>query len=82
MQAQYPITVQAIRSKGQKVRFYVYVPLPLAAAIGLEPGEEVQWTLLDRHTLQMQRQQSALLRATRAPGRRTAKRRPKPAPRR
>lgn len=55
MQAQYPITVQAIRSKGQKTRLYVYVPLPLAAAIGLEPGEEVQWTLLDRNTLQMKR---------------------------
>jgi len=53
MQAQYPITVQAIRSKGQKARFYVYVPLPLAAAIALEPGEKVQWTLLDRNTLQM-----------------------------
>jgi hypothetical protein len=34
---------------------YVYVPLPLAAAIGLEPGEKVQWTLLDRDTLQMKR---------------------------
>jgi len=55
MQAQYPITVQAIRSKGQKTRFYVYVPLPLAAAIGLESGEQVQWTLLDRNTLQMKR---------------------------
>ena len=82
MQAQYPITVQAIRSKGQKVRFYVYVPLPLAAAIGLEPGEEVQWTLLNRHTLQMQRQRPAPLRRTQAQGPRTAKRRPKPAPRR
>ena len=31
------------------------MPLPLAAAIGLEPGEQVQWTLLDRGTLQMKR---------------------------
>jgi len=52
---QYPITVQAIRSKGCNPRLYVYVPLPLAAAIGLEPGEQVQWTLLDRGTLQMKR---------------------------
>jgi len=51
----YPITVQAIRSKGCNPRLYVYVPLPLAAAIGLEPGEKVQWTLLDRATLQMKR---------------------------
>lgn len=65
MQAQYPITVQAIRSKGQKARFYVYVPLPLAAAIGLEPGEEVQWTLLDRNTLQMKRYRPTPLKAAR-----------------
>jgi hypothetical protein len=55
MQVQYPITVQAIRSKGCNPRLYVYVPLPLAAAIGLEPGEQVQWTLLDRDTLQVKR---------------------------
>jgi hypothetical protein len=47
--------VQAIRSKGCNPRLYVYVPLPLATAIGLEPGEKVQWTLLTRETLQMQR---------------------------
>ena len=47
--------MQAIRSKGCNPRLYVYVPLPLATAIGLEPGEKVQWTLLTRETLQMQR---------------------------
>jgi hypothetical protein len=47
--------VQAIRSKGCNPRLYVYVPLALAAAIGLEPGEQVQWTLLGRDTLQMKR---------------------------
>jgi hypothetical protein len=52
---QYPITVQAIRSKGCNPRLYVYVPLPLATAIGLEPGEKVQWTLITRETLQLQR---------------------------
>ena len=56
---QYPITVQAIRSKGCNPRLYVYVPLPLAAAINLEPGEQVQWTLLDRGTLQMKRADNA-----------------------
>jgi len=56
---QYPITVQAIRSKGCNPRLYVYVPLPLAAAINLEPGERVQWTLLDRGTLQMKRADNA-----------------------
>ena len=55
MQAQYPVKVQAIRSKGRTDRYYVFVPLPLAAAIGLEAGEEVQWSLTDRHTLLVQR---------------------------
>jgi hypothetical protein len=47
MQAIYPLKIQAIRSKGQQARLYVYFPLPLAAAIGLQAGEEVQWELLD-----------------------------------
>jgi hypothetical protein len=68
MQIQYPITVQAIRSKGCNPRLYVYVPLPLAAAIGLEPGEQVQWTLLDRGTLQMQRAESVAALPAKKPG--------------
>lgn len=55
MQAQYPVKVQAIRSKGRTDRFYVFIPLPLAAAIGLMPGEEFQWSLTDRHTLSVHR---------------------------
>ena len=55
MQAKYPVKVQAIRSKGRTDRFYVFVPLPLAAAISLEAGESVQWMLTDRDTLSVQR---------------------------
>jgi hypothetical protein len=55
MQAQYPVKVQAIRSKGRTDRFYVFIPLPLAAAIGLEAGEEFQWSLSDRQTLAVRR---------------------------
>ena len=40
MQTKYPLKIQAIRSKNQQARLYVYFPLPLAAAIGLEAGEE------------------------------------------
>ena len=43
------------RSKGQKPRLYVSFPLSLAAAIGLEPGEEVRWELLDRGELHIRR---------------------------
>jgi hypothetical protein len=56
-QAIYPLKVQAIRSKGQQARLYVYFPLPLAAAIGLEAGEAVQWELLDRGELHLVRSQ-------------------------
>ena len=55
MQAKYPVKVQAIRSKGRTDRYYVFVPLPLAAAIDLEAGEEVQWKLTDRDTLSVRR---------------------------
>ena len=51
----YPLKIQAIRSQGQQPRLYVSFPLALAAAIGLEPGEEVQWELLDRGELHLVR---------------------------
>ena len=49
----YPIKVQAIRSKGQALRMYVTFPQALAAAIALEPGDTVQWELLDRGALHL-----------------------------
>ena len=55
MQAKYPVKVQAIRSKGRTDRFYVFIPLPLAAAIGLEAGEKFQWSLSDLDTLAVRR---------------------------
>ena len=54
-QTKYPLKVQAIRPKGQKPKLYVYFPIHLAAAIGLEPGEEVEWELLDRGELHLVR---------------------------
>ena len=55
MQTSYPLRIQAIRSRGQNPRLYVSFPLALAAAIGLEPGDEVQWELLDRGELHLVR---------------------------
>lgn len=51
----YALRIQAIRSKGQNLRFYVYLPLPLAAALGVEGGEAVAWELLDRRELRLVR---------------------------
>ncbi len=53
MQAKYSIKVQVIRSRKQAPRFYVNMPLPLAAALDLEAGEEVQWQLLGRQELRL-----------------------------
>jgi len=57
--------VQAIRSRGQQPRLYVSFPLALAAAIDLEPGETVQWELLDRRDLHLVRVEVPLSRARR-----------------
>ena len=53
--ASYPLRIQAINSKGQNKRFFVYIPMPLAAALGVEKGEEVSWELLDRNELHLVR---------------------------
>jgi hypothetical protein len=55
MQAEYVMKVQVIRSKRRPPRFFVNVPLPLAAALDLAAGEEVQWQLLDRSDLRLKR---------------------------
>ena len=51
----YSLKVQAIRPQGQTPKLYVYFPIPLAAAIGLQPGEEVEWELLSRGELRLVR---------------------------
>ena len=53
--AQYVMKVQVIRSKRRPPRFFVNVPLPLAAALDMAAGEEVQWQLLDRSDLRLKR---------------------------
>ena len=65
MPAKYVIKVQIVRSKAQAPRFHVNFPLPLAAAIGLQAGEEVEWELLDRGELHLVRPQAAPPRAQR-----------------
>ena len=59
MSTSFPLRVQAIRSRGQKPRLFITFPLALAAAIGLEPGEEVQWELLERGELHLVRPKAA-----------------------
>ena len=55
MQAEYVMKVQVIRSQRRPPRFFVNVPLPLAAALDLTAGEQVQWQLLARSDLRLLR---------------------------
>lgn len=58
MQAEYVMKVQVIKSRKQPPRFYVNVPLPLAAALDLQASEPVQWQLLGRSDLRLVRLQA------------------------
>ncbi len=60
MPAEYSIKVQVIRARKQAARFYVNLPLPLAAALGLEAGEPVQWQLPGKSELRLVRLSSSL----------------------
>jgi hypothetical protein len=62
--------VQVIRSRKQSPRFYVNLPLPLAAALELEAGEAVRWQLISRRELR-------LWRVAAPPAPRPARRRPR-----
>ena len=55
LSAQYVMKVQVIRSKRRPPRFFVNLPLPLAAALDVAAGEAVQWQLLDRSDLRLKR---------------------------
>ena len=55
MQAEYVMKVQVIKSRKQPPRFYVNIPLPLAAALDLGARELVQWQLLGRSDLRLVR---------------------------
>jgi len=55
MQAKYVMKVQVIKSRKQPPRFYVNIPLPLAAALDLQASELVQWQLLGRSDLRLLR---------------------------
>ncbi len=72
MPTAYPVRIQAIRSRGQNPRLYLNFPLALAAAIGLEQGELVQWELLERGELHLIRPNAPAPAAQAKPVRRPA----------
>jgi bifunctional DNA-binding transcriptional regulator/antitoxin component of YhaV-PrlF toxin-antitoxin module len=61
----YVTKVQVIERQNQTRQFYVMVPAPLAEALELEKGEEVEWVVEDKHRLTVRRRGGG----TRPPGR-------------
>ena len=57
--------VQVIKSRKQPPRFYVNIPLPLAAALDLQAREPVQWQLLGRSDLRLVRLKAPLAKSRR-----------------
>jgi hypothetical protein len=53
--AQYVMKVQVIRCQRRPPRFFVNLPLPLAAALDIQAGELVQWQLIGRSDLRLLR---------------------------
>jgi hypothetical protein len=53
MQVIFEMKLQAIRSKGRAARLFVNVPLALAAALDMQPGERLRWQLLNRSDLRL-----------------------------
>ena len=48
LEDQYPTRLQGIRRQGGTVQVYANTPLPLASALDVEPGETVNWKVVDR----------------------------------
>src|SRR6266511_1095289 len=53
---EYPTKIQGIRRKKGLSQCYVNLPLPLAAAIDIQPGEMVEWKVDTRYKLWLIRQ--------------------------
>jgi hypothetical protein len=52
-QVPFEMKLQVIRSKGRARRLFVNVPLALAAALDMQPGERLRWQLLNRSDLRL-----------------------------
>ncbi len=44
--------------RGQNRQYYLICPAPLAAALEMEKGEELEWVLKDRNTFEIRRVQA------------------------
>jgi hypothetical protein len=51
--------LQVIQRGGQNRQYYLICPAPLAAALDMEKGEELEWVIKDRNTFEIRRTQAA-----------------------
>lgn len=51
----YLTKLQVIQRGGHQRQYYLICPAPMAAALELEKGEELQWVIKDRNTFEIRR---------------------------
>ena len=54
----YVSKLQVIQRGGQNRQYYLICPAPLAAALEMEKGEELEWVIKDRNTFEIRRVQA------------------------
>jgi hypothetical protein len=58
----YVTRIQVIeRSKGSR-QFYIMCPSPLAEALELQKGEEIDWVIQDKYTIEIRRERRGKVR--------------------
>ncbi len=55
----YQTKLQVIQRGGQNRQYYLICPAPLAAALEMEKGEELEWVIKDRNTFEIRRVQTS-----------------------
>ena len=50
--------LQVIQRGAQNRQYYLICPAPLAAALEMEKGEELEWVIKDRNTFEIRRVQA------------------------
>jgi hypothetical protein len=55
----YQSKLQVIQRGGQNRQYYLICPAPLAAALEMEKGEELEWVIKDRNTFEIRRVQAS-----------------------
>jgi hypothetical protein len=51
--------LQVIQRGGQNRQYYLICPAPLAAALEMQKGEELEWVIKDRNTFEIRRVKAA-----------------------